>query len=352
MEFRHHTAITSLLVPPGFEEEHQEIEFREDPLTGTSCRINTRRTRRPGQAQRVIETGYNSATPPDCTFCPRNIERLTPQFPPELFREGRIRQGECYLFPNLFPLAEYHTVATLSPEHFLGLNQFTTEMIVDNLLATIKYLSVIQSHDNGRRLYPVYLWNHLPPSAASIVHPHTQILIDRNPTTYQRQLLECSQDYFRRTGKNFWQELAGEEEKRGERFIASLGSVSVMASYAPQGNREVLFLFHQVSNLAGLSKNQIADLAACVIGALHGYSEMGINSFNLSTFSGPLGEDLEYYSLHAKLISRPLYQPFYRNDTGALERLHYESDIEMEPEVVAQELRAFLREHNTHANET
>ncbi len=351
MEFRREIAVTSLLAPPDFKEELHTIEFREDPLTGVSCRINTHRARRPRQIEKAALPNYNLTTPQDCAFCPQNIECLTPQFPPALLSDGRIRQGECYLFPNLFPLAEHHAVGILSQEHIVGLNQFTTKMIADNLLGTIKYLLALQTHDNRGRLYPIYLWNHLPPSAASIIHPHTHILVDRKPTIYQQRLLECSRDYFRRTGKNFWHDLVEEEEKRGERFIASLGSNSVITSYAPQGNREVLFLFHQASNLAELSENQIEDFAVCLTRVLHGYSQMGIDSFNLSSFSGPIGESPEYYSLHAKLISRPPYQPFYRNDTGPLERFHYESDIEVEPEVVAKELRAFFSEDNPYANE-
>ena len=118
--------------------------------------------------------------------------------------------------------------------------------------------------------------------------------------------------------------------------------MAVIASYAPQGNREVQIIFREISSLAELSEPEIADFADCLIKLLCGYKQMGVNSFNLSTFSAPLGEKLDHYSLHAKLISRPVLQPFYRNDTGILERLHYEADIEIEPEVVATKLRAFF----------
>ena len=128
----------------------------------------------------------------------------------------------------------------------------------------------------------------------------------------------------------------------GERYIGGNDRVSVIASYAPQGNREVQIIFKHASNLVELDEIQIADFADCVIRILRGYEQMGVGSFNLSTFSGPLGATLEYYSLSAKIISRPSPQPFYRNDTGILERFHYEADIEIEPEVVAQTLKTFF----------
>jgi hypothetical protein len=54
-----------------------------------------------------------------------------------------------------------------------------------------------------------------------------------------------------------------------------------------------------------------------------------------------MGERLDYYSLHAKLISRPVLEPFYRNDTGILERFHHEADIEVMPESFAEKARGF-----------
>lgn len=333
MEFPKVAITTDLLRPPSFQREVHSIEYREDPLTRALCRINIRRTRRIKEAP-IADLSEITAESGDCPFCPQNIEQKTPLFS----GRGRIKRGDCYLFPNLFPFAEYHATATLTGEHFLELDQFKVEMIVDNISAAKEFLLWV--HEKDRKVkYPIYLWNHLPPSAASIIHPHVQILVDRKPTSYQKKLLQSSQGYFLEHGSNFWKALVEEEKKRGERYIGSNDSLSVIASYAPQGNREVQIIFREVCNLANLDEPQIADFADCLIKLLYGYKQMGVNSFNLSTFSGPLGESLDYYSLHAKLISRPALQPFYRNDTGILERLHYEADIELEPEVVALKMR-------------
>ena len=91
-----------------------------------------------------------------------------------------------------------------------------------------------------------------------------------------------------------------------------------------------------------VAEEQISSFARCLHRILCGYKEMELNSFNVSTFSVAVGKRLEYYSLHAKVISRPILQPFYRNDSGALERFHGEADIEMAPELLAARLRAFF----------
>jgi hypothetical protein len=46
MEFPKTVIAAQLLSPPSFERDTHLIEYREDPLTGILCRINTRRARR------------------------------------------------------------------------------------------------------------------------------------------------------------------------------------------------------------------------------------------------------------------------------------------------------------------
>jgi UDPglucose--hexose-1-phosphate uridylyltransferase len=340
MEFPKSNTEAELLSPPLFHKVRHSIEYREDSLTGARCRINVRRTEKLRKAPARVDLSQVIGRPDDCPFCPQNIEQATPLFVEGFCPGGRIKRGECCFFPNLFPLAEYHAAGTLTSSHFLDLEEFQPQMLIDNMLAAREFL-VRVSQTSREAWYPIYLWNHLPPSAASVVHPHVQILVDRQPTPYQQRLLESSRDYFRKMGSSYWWDIGAEEKRIGQRWIGEKDSVAVIASYAPQGNREAQIIFKETSNLVGLTELQITGFADCLIRLLRGYKQMGVNSFNLTTFSAPLGEELDYYSLHAKLISRPVWQPFYRNDTGILERFHYEADIELEPEAFAKAMRAF-----------
>jgi len=222
----------------------------------------------------------------------------------------------------------------------LDLDEFGMEMVADCMMAARQFLSLVQRHDPDAR-YPMLHWNHLSPSAASVVHPHVQVLADSRPTSYQDTLLEASREYHGRTGRSYWKDILDEERERGERYIGEDESVAAFASFAPQGNREIQIVFKGTSNLMDLQDEEIAGFAECVLRLLKAYKGMGVNSFNMSTFSGPMGERLDYYSLHAKLISRPVLEPFYRNDTGILERFHHEADIEVMPESFAEKARGF-----------
>ena len=75
---------------------------------------------------------------------------------------------------------------------------------------------------------------------------------------------------------------------------------------------------------------------------MKGYKELGVGSFNLITFSGPIDKRLDHYRLNAKLISRPYPSGVYTNDTGPFERLCDAWVIDTLPEVVAGNLRPFF----------
>lgn len=319
------------------------VEYRFDPLTQEQCRINPARARRVKQAgssvglSEIIEKSR-----PTCPFCPERVEHEVPRFAEEICGEGRIKLGETLIFPNLNPFGENHAIGIISQSHFLSLDEFTVNMLSDNLAAAKQFmLSVYES--NKETAWPTYIWNYMPPSAGSIIHPHSQVLVEREPLPRQARLIEQSQKYFEQGGQNYWQEFVGQERRSGERFIYDGIHVSVVASFAPRGFNEVEFIFGSESSLAELEERQIADFVDCLGKALNGYKRLGIGSFNLVTFSGPIDRRLSYYRLNAKLISRPHPGGIYTNDTGPLERLCDAWVIDTLPEIVAEELRPYFR---------
>jgi galactose-1-phosphate uridylyltransferase len=132
------------------------------------------------------------------------------------------------------------------------------------------------------------------------------------------------------------------ERGLGERFIGESGSVSVLASFAPRGFREVQFIFRGVSSLAGLDDAQAADMARALRAVLMGYHAVGVGSFNLASFSAGVGEELEYFPLSFRLISRPYPAGVYTNDSGPAERLYDFRVVDTLPEEVADALRPYF----------
>jgi len=331
MQFRREVKSQELLSPAlRFESEFQPIEYREDPLTGSQSRINVARAGRVKQAQKgeLAVKEMVERTRAGCSFCAENILERTPKLPPRL----------CLLFPNLYPFAEYHAVATLTERHYLELDEFTTEMLVDNLTISKKYIALVHQEDAEAK-YPLWIWNHLPPSGASIIHPHVQIVVDRAPTPELERLMVKSEEYLKRQGVSYWHELIQAEREIGERYIGENNSLAVMASFAPRGNNEVQVILKRAANLIDLDEGQTRDFAAAITKILHCYRAMGINSFNLITYSARLTERPDYFLMSARIISRPVFRPLYTSDAGFMERFYDVWIIETLPEEVAREMR-------------
>jgi galactose-1-phosphate uridylyltransferase len=320
-----------------FKKVTHPIEYRKDPLTGIRCRINIERTRRVKQARADVDmTEMAERARKTCFFCPENMERSTPKFSPDIVPEGRIIKGETRIFPNLFPFAKYHGVATLTTDHFQDLAEFKISQVEDTISASLDLFGRIADQDPTARFMSLS-WNHLPSSGASIVHPHVQLIADPYPTNLTEVLLKKSQEYYEREGENYWKKLVEYEREAGERYIGRTGRVHCLASYAPLGNTEVMMVFDGISNLLELDENDVKEMAVGLKNVLLAYDSMGKKSFNLTTYSGPAGEDItENFSMSMRIISRPTPVTNYTSDSGFMESLHHERVVESMPEKVAR----------------
>lgn len=315
------------------------VEYRFDPLTNHQTRIN------PARAKRLKHTASDTGdikewlnqTKEKCPFCPEKITEATPCFPSGICKEGRIKSGDTYIFPNLNPFSQHHAVATLSPQHYLALNQFDEALLARNLKASKNYFLTVYQYDHQAG-YPIYLWNYLPPSAGSIIHPHVQLMVERAPISEQKKILEKSKVYFEETGKNYWDDLIENEKNHGERYIAGIDNIHIVASFAPRGFREVTIIVKEVSSFTDLDDHQIEILSRCFSNILKGYKSVGVGSFNLVSFSAGMDEKFHYYTLHFKIISRPYPQGIYTNDSGPFERLYDVWVIDTLPEEIAKTL--------------
>lgn len=322
------------------------VEHRQDPLTNIWTRINPERARRvkhtggknPGDdLERLIETSRTN-----CPFCPDKWEDATPVFPAELVPAGRLRKGENILFPNKDPYGEHHAVGILSNAHHIPLEAYEEKTLLDSLDLSQEYFRTVHQKNSSFR-FPVYVWNHLPPSAGSIVHPHIQLLLESRPAPFIEFLIAQCRAWQERTGEDHWEALIQEEARIGERVILIGQELAVMAVFAPRGFREILLVVRGSGSLADLETDQKQAFCNALVNLLKAYHAMGVGSFNLVTFSPPMGEtDPPPFPFHARLISRPYPSGIYTNDTGFFERMYDLWIIDTLPEEVAMQVRPFL----------
>jgi len=321
------------------------VEHRRDPLLGSWCRINPERAKRvkhTGTAangddlHRLIETSR-----PACPFCPENREKETPTFDPGLVRHGRLVKNECVLFPNKSPYGENHAVGILSDAHYIPLEAYSEKTLADCLDLSQEYFAMLHARDPRAR-FPVFVWNFLPPSAGSIVHPHIQLLLERQPAPIIETLEARSKAWKGLFHEDFWAALVAEEKKRGPRFIWGARECAILSSFAPRGFREILIVFPGSSSLAHLDHTQKQAFCWALVRLLAAYHAMGVGSFNLVTYSPAMDHEPPPFPFHAKLISRPYPSGIYTNDTGFFERMYDLWIIDTVPEEVAERVRAFF----------
>ena len=312
----------------GYSPVRLQVEVRTDPLTGHTARILS-------QAGLLPRTDFDlselaETTRRGCPFCAERVETVTPRFPAAVAAEGRIRQGEALLFPNLLPYSKYSSVSIYSAgRHFLPLDQITPELMADNLSTQVQFAQAVLRYDPASSWVSINA-NHMLPSGSSVFHPHLQGSVNPIPTTMQRMLAETPAERFRH--------YVQDEREAGDRYIATTGKAVWIASFAPLGPAELRAFVFDVASPAELDGELVEELAAGIAAALSLYAELGFQSFNLAVYGAP--PETRGYPLNLRLICRSNLAPLYRSDATWLERLHWEAAVDVVPEELAARARA------------
>ena len=310
------------------------LRWRRDPLTGASARILTGVKLQPESRTDLTEL---TTRPVFCPFDSEHLEKATFPFPPELTDEGRIRVGRAVIVPNIMAYATHSAVGIYDPErHFLDLDEMTPSLVGDALAAMVRHARAV------RRLDPAAVWssinaNYLPPSGASLVHPHLQSAHDAQGLTGQRLLAERAGDWQDRHG-GYWRALV-EQEASGPRWVGRTGRVAWLTPFAPVGFHEVWGVADEAADVTDLTEEDCAALGQGLSRILAAYKEWNLTSFNFGLIGGGPQASEHGHHVVLKVISRSNPDPYYRSDATYFERLHGEALIDLSPEEVAADLR-------------
>ena len=325
-----------------FKLDAQHIEVRRDPLTGKKSRVCIGRSLRPkqegGYARELIKILQESKK--DCMFCSERVEVSTPKFSEDFISSGRMELGEFVLIPNLFPFGKYHAVGILSKKHITNIAKIESKDFMNCFEGCNNFFRKVNEIDS-RFVYPIVSLNFLQPSGASIVHPHVQVLMDKEPYEETQLLMKKSQSYYTKYNRNYWRDLSKLEKNLSLRYIGNSGCVDWVSSFAPRSNNEVTGIVDSgASCIIELNKNEIMDLSLGISKIFRGFSSFGFQSFNMSIYSGPLDRNIsDYFLVNLKIISRPNLKVLYTADKGFMEVLHNEAIILTLPEKVAEDLK-------------
>lgn len=341
VQFRIEKKIARLHDPRrAFELSAIESEVRYDPLTSDTARIchfAFPKREVPELSQLIESTGKS------CPFCPPALERVTPRFPDALVAGGRLRRGEAVLVPNLFPYDDVSAILIVSRAHHLPMDHVPPELLADALKLARDFIALTAPALGGRDAYGIVTWNYMPPSGASQVHPHMQVIVTDTPGNALRRELEAETLFTLRHGRPFIEALL-EAERGGPRWLAEGGGVSWWVPFCPAGLLgDAQAVIAGRSTLTECSDAELDTFARTLARVLGAYARLSHWSFNLTLFPDAQGQDRRRHWLTARLLPRIYLHPkLHNSDVAYLQLLLAEKFAMVYPERHAAELRALL----------
>jgi UDPglucose--hexose-1-phosphate uridylyltransferase len=337
MEFRSITKEAEFFDPfNNFQRTSRPTEIRVDPLSGRTSRIIYFPVTLPPPPD---QTGQAELTRQFCPFCRPAVFERTPRFPEDLIPEGRMVRSSAVVFPNAFPYDAHSAVAVVTEGHYVKMDAFDPAELADGILIGAEYLGRVR----GRFPACAYLsinMNYMPPAGGSVLHPHIQLIAGDTPTNYQREMIHLLEAYRGNHTADYFDDLIREEERLGERFIARLGRVVWLSSFAPMGIVEFLAVFE---GGAPITEAPEADVRAFVLGmtaVLKYLAAMNFMSFNMSIYSALPGGSP--FVTHARIVPRTLLPPVGASDVNYFELLHHEVLTIIRPEEAAKGARDYF----------
>jgi len=346
LRFESFTREAKILNPlKNFEVEPKIIEYRINPLTGKIGCLVLKESGRP--IEKMIYTADRDSleklakeSEEKCFFCPGKVEKFTPKFLEDILPEGRISVREAYLFPNIAPYCEFSVVVVLTKKHYLNLDEFTPNIFVDGFLA-IKMFTEKVKNVSSIRFITAGL-QYLPSAGSSIVHPHMQAMLTEIPLGNLKDILDASEEYYKRFSSNFWETIIAAEKEKGERYIGKTGNVEWLAPFTSVSNYEVLGIIKKKSSFTELSREDFKDIAEGICKILRFYNDKNFSSFQFVLNSGPLDRETPYFWVNLSIVARPGIKSFYINDSWFLPFLVKQPVISIIPEDLAKALKKYF----------
>lgn len=343
IRFEKHMQASTLQNPMmGGQLDTQQIEVRRDPLIGTQSLFNARLEDKVamfvGATDVALVERLAKESEPRCFLCGDKWKQMTPTYPESVVPGGRLQKGEVVLFPNLFPISQVHAVVRVGARHYLPLGEFDAGLLRDALEVSIDFSRMIAGADPSVGYLTIDA-NYLAPAGASIAHPHFQVVGGDVPCSWLEGVLSASRAWREKHGSCYWTDLLEQEEELGERLVGKTGDVTWLAAYSPQGANEVMGILTGKRDFLEVGDEELADMADGLSRLLRGYDAMGVSTFNLAIYSGPLGGGDDAFRCCVRLISRQNVYENYRTDDYFLQKLLRNELILTTPETLASRLR-------------
>lgn len=324
----------------GFQERTAKVEIRFDPLTGRAAALMDGPMRKYAIAKSDLSELVKRSLDMGCPFCPPNLEKVTPKYPPDIFPDGRLRYEEICIFPNTAAFAPYTAVASLGSQHFIEVGEYSEELLLHGLQACQLFLKRVAAYDRKIK-YCTINWNCFPPAGGSIIHPHFQPIADYSPVNHFRKLLDASRNHERRNSGAYWPQLVATEKAAGERFLGMTGEISWLLSFAPWTRWwDAMAIFPGPLGIGDVSAQNWLDFVQGLRRVLRFVAGQNFYSFNMTLFFTI--DKKSYFWPHAHFTPRYVLPPLGMSDASYIELFHGQVTSAFPPEDICAQMRPYF----------
>lgn len=296
----------------------QKVVKVTNKVTLDETLFNELRARRPLEARIPVELADEIAkTAPD-PFCEPELNTPADTF-------GRIHGEHSITASNIAKYDGFHGVVIFDEHDPLA---FTEGLVLDAVRVAQEWFQTSHQAD-PTALYPLFMWNCLWKSGASIPHGHAQVSLTHGMHYAKiERTRRAALDYRRETGASYFDDVYEAHAVLG--LGAELGPARIMANLTPLKEKELVITAPAVTD----------DLARVMYQALRCLVErLNVVSFNVVMWLPPLGETKEDWSempVVVRMVDRG--DPLNRtSDFGAME-LYAASVVSSDPFRVAEVL--------------
>ncbi len=221
--------------------------------------------------------------------------------------------------PNVMAYATHSAVGIYDSErHFLDLDELSPHLIGDALIAMVRHARAVRRYDPEAGWSSINA-NYLPPSGASLVHPHLQSAHDAQGLTNSASWRSGP-----RRGPDakptYWATLV-DQEAGGPRWVGHTGRVAWLTPFAPTGFNEVWGVV-QARPISSSSPRTTAGPWAKGCPASWPLPGWNLASFNFGIIGGGPRSGHNGFHVVLKVMSRSNPEPMYRSDATYFERLY------------------------------
>lgn len=301
----------------------QKIVRVTNLVTGEGVLFNELRARRPMNAREQL--GLKAQILDGLRNDP--LAQPLTDTPEDVF--GRVRGKHCITASNIAKYDGLHAIVIFDDPDPL---RFDEARLADYIVTAWRWAQAAHEYDPLAG-YFLFVWNCLWRAGASLIHGHAQVLLTRH---YHYSLIErlrrAAVGYADGNGSNYFQDVFRVHQALGLGWERD--GVQVQACLCPIKEKEVMVMGQSLDDAF---LRAVYRAVSCL------RDRLGVNSFNLSLITPPLGpteESWKGFPIIARAVDRGDPQS-KSSDFGGME-LYANPVVAADPFVVAHELAPYL----------